>query len=366
MKSDEKNESLNDGGVGGGRRFTPKLKKILIVLAFNAFVSLIVFTGAELAYRWIKLSGIRFEKCHFYEYDEKLGWTPKPGTYRSVTITSERFRQTSPPEIKSPKIKILALGDSVTFGNTVSDNETWPYYLSEQLGCSVINAGVSGYGLDQMVLRLAGVISQVRPALVILSLISDDVWRCELSYRGRYKPYYDIIGGKLKIFNQPVPTPKIIPPGDIWDYSLIIRRLRERFFKGNYFNLREHDRGMEVARRLFSRAQSLCRAEGSDLIIILLPERTNPIVLERETCGELEIFAREMGVAVINFISRLDEQFRGEAEEKAALFEHPFLYSHINSEGNQWIAQQLSDYITEHFPLLSVRIKRANEDSSHY
>ena len=48
---------------------------------------------------------------------------------------------------------ILAVGDSFTFGDEVKDDETWPAHLQQLLGRRVLNAGVSGYGFDQIVLR---------------------------------------------------------------------------------------------------------------------------------------------------------------------------------------------------------------------
>jgi hypothetical protein len=41
----------------------------------------------------------------------------------------------------------LILGDSFTFGDEVSDNETYSYYLQQMLPhTEVINMGVHGYG----------------------------------------------------------------------------------------------------------------------------------------------------------------------------------------------------------------------------
>ena len=55
----------------------------------------------------------------------------------------------------SAKTRILLLGDSFTFGEGVSDDETYAQVLQRALpGAEVINAGVHGYAHDQMLTML--------------------------------------------------------------------------------------------------------------------------------------------------------------------------------------------------------------------
>jgi hypothetical protein len=46
-----------------------------------------------------------------------------------------------------------AFGDSFTHGDEVNSDETWPFRLSQLLGCEVENFGVGGYGQDQAYLK---------------------------------------------------------------------------------------------------------------------------------------------------------------------------------------------------------------------
>ena len=59
-------------------------------------------------------------------------------TFR-VSTNAAAMRGPMPP---SEGPRILALGDSVTFGWGVPDDQTWPALLSERLGLPVLNAGV--------------------------------------------------------------------------------------------------------------------------------------------------------------------------------------------------------------------------------
>jgi len=91
------------------------------------------------------------------------------------------------------------VGDSFTFGDKVEDQQTWPAFLESQLALRAINAGVSGYGLDQSVLRARQLVDSIKPSLVILSLIDDDIERMSYSiFLGRSKPYVSYEHGIVK------------------------------------------------------------------------------------------------------------------------------------------------------------------------
>ena len=79
-----------------------------------------------------------------------------------------------------PRPSILCVGDSFTFGDGVNDHETWPAYLEDITGICVWNAGVFGYGLDQAILRAEQLVPILKPSLVIVSIIEDDIDRCGL------------------------------------------------------------------------------------------------------------------------------------------------------------------------------------------
>ncbi len=49
------------------------------------------------------------------------------------------------PGISTRQCTIVALGDSVTFGLGVNDDEAWPALLARQTGCRVVNAGYPWY-----------------------------------------------------------------------------------------------------------------------------------------------------------------------------------------------------------------------------
>ena len=78
----------------------------------------------------------------FDMYDPSKGWIPKPNL-RDVKAFNDKILNTNSKGLRGKKdfpyaknkekLRILILGDSFTFGDEVSDDETYSYYLQEML-----------------------------------------------------------------------------------------------------------------------------------------------------------------------------------------------------------------------------------------
>src|SRR5262245_21643077 len=109
------------------------------------------------------------------------GWALEPGI-RDMRVFGDKVLNSSalglrgreerayakPPGVR----RVVALGDSFTFGEEVSDDQTYCHQLEALLpGTEVLNLGVHGYGHDQMLLYLEEEGVKYRPDVVLLGFV---------------------------------------------------------------------------------------------------------------------------------------------------------------------------------------------------
>lgn len=97
-----------------------------------------------------------------------------------VEINSHGFRGPEVPLIAPGRTRIVALGDSVTFGNDLAYAETWPAVLERELRASghvvdVLDLGLGGYDTTQEVATLEALGLAFQPAHVILGFCVNDL-----------------------------------------------------------------------------------------------------------------------------------------------------------------------------------------------
>jgi hypothetical protein len=109
-------------------------------------------------YRWANFATERVDllrSAYPVSFDPLLGWIPRPGTSgqdniwgTEVTILEDGIRANGHSTIGWDHPNggvILAVGDSFTFGDEVSDSESWPAWLERHSGRAVVNGGVFGW-----------------------------------------------------------------------------------------------------------------------------------------------------------------------------------------------------------------------------
>jgi hypothetical protein len=141
--------------------------------------------------------------------DNELGYAPTEGfdslilqkgwEAKKVTIDKRGIRSNDNTAAPSKPDKILAVGDSFTFGGQVANSETWPSCLERETGMRVDNGGVFGYGTAQALKRAEVLARAETYSAVILSvLVGRDFERDRLSYRSGFaKPAVIRKDGKL-------------------------------------------------------------------------------------------------------------------------------------------------------------------------
>lgn len=96
----------------------------------------------------------------------------------TVTTNSLGLRGSKEPAAQST-LRVLAVGDSTTFGLGVNDSEAWPAQLAlliekTQPGAEVLNAGVTGYSAYQSLTYLRQQGFALAPDVIILTCGSND------------------------------------------------------------------------------------------------------------------------------------------------------------------------------------------------
>jgi hypothetical protein len=284
-------------------------------------------------------------------YHPTRGWTLQPGLSRitvfnnnTLSSNSRGLRGSSEHAYEKPPgtLRILALGDSFTFGSEVSDNETWTYYLEKLVpGSEVINFGVQGYGHDQMLLYLQEEGVKYHPDIVILGFLAIDMERNVMSFRDSAKPRFILDGRRLVLTNTPVPRVEETLAREPWRSKFVdvLTMLRARYRERSGQIESEKER---ITVALLNEIASTIRAAGAVPLFVYLPCCDE---INRRDMGDGERFffsyCREHGVQSIS----LQRFFREKLERGIHLREGHF---HWGPEEHRTAAEGIREYLAEH------------------
>ena len=169
---------------------SPAHRRLLFALIALLASGGIAMLAAELALRFWGTTAEprRHFRPGIYEPDAELGWRLQPAyqgghvehTFVAQTSTvAQGFRQGgSSLTLEQAQLKVLALGDSCTFGRGVADAETYPAQLQQMLAAEracVVNLGVPGYDTYQELGLLRRWIDPIHPQVLVLGWLPNDV-----------------------------------------------------------------------------------------------------------------------------------------------------------------------------------------------
>ena len=117
-----------------------------------------------------------------YEYTNDTLWELKPTqkgfTYPNNKIATINSYGLRGKEIVSSKESIILLGDSFIFGYAIGDNDTISHNLEEEIKTKqIINGGVPGYGIEQMIELYKKKLRDLNHEIIVLTLIKTDIYR---------------------------------------------------------------------------------------------------------------------------------------------------------------------------------------------
>lgn len=214
--------------------------------------------------------------AQFLLHDDRLGWRNRPD-FAGQHVTRDfavavcfdadgaRCDNSHPAPPPAGAGLVLAIGDSTTFGWGVAAEATFAARLGGRLGLPVRNFGVSGYGSDQQLLQLEGLLRHHRARLVIVTHQDNDVAEVLQTWAyGRHKPVFEWRDGDLQLAHAPVPR------SWLGEYSHLWRTLRKRLGAFETPQLSDADtrRGRELVRHLYRTMQQRCAAKGAHLLLV--------------------------------------------------------------------------------------------------
>lgn len=290
-------------------------------------------------------------------HDPVLGFVPQAGYagadniwHTQVTIDAGGLRSNGPnalPVADAPAV--LAVGDSFTFGDQVSDGDTWPAQLEQLLRRPVRNGGVFGYGFDQTVLRAEQLLERMAIDVVICSLIPDDLKRCELSHRYTPKPWFAFVGDGIELRGVPVPDTSADNALDrqwlrrLMGHSALLDTVfwnaAPSWWVGQPREVAQHPpgTGLALGRALVDRLAQRCAAKHARLLLVLQGQAPEMAAGEPVRAPELLAHAQARGVATLDLATK----FRAMADVDPTL-DARYFAGHMTAAGNRWVAEQLA------------------------
>lgn len=120
-------------------------------------------------------------------FDAEVGYRSRPNQERWMLVGEERgarlttnalgFRGEFPHPERTPSVpRIVAIGDSFTFGLGAEDDETYPAQLGAHLGrVEVLNLSFPGWNVENALLAYRAIGAAYRPDVVVLGFTLDDL-----------------------------------------------------------------------------------------------------------------------------------------------------------------------------------------------
>jgi lysophospholipase L1-like esterase len=159
----------------------PRTKEWVINFSVLLGTLLIFFGGIELA---LRVTGIEkgkpypppiFQSSRNPDISYELKPNIREKAYRNIVTTEEHgFRS---PALSPSKKTIALLGDSITFGYGVADDETLAAQMSKELNntYNVLNTGVPGYTLGQELATYKEKVKKMNPSALVLIFYWNDL-----------------------------------------------------------------------------------------------------------------------------------------------------------------------------------------------
>jgi hypothetical protein len=258
-------------------------KNILLALTTTFLASIMGLILVE-TYFW--KSNDNFFVCEICQFHPQLGWEAIPGktvSNEKITYTTNSLGMRS-NAIDFSKGHILLVGDSVTFGLGVNNNETISHYLEKiNNEHQVLNLGVPGYRIGQYFLNLKRHIDQLNPKIIVLIIYpTNDLDETRKDTRfGISKPFFHYKNEKLIYLN---PEISKYSCSNLYSRSRFLKHITPTLLKDQCATrVIERNKASPTIAKLIDGIRVLGMKKDISTLIVLSPALT---AVERVTCKQ--------------------------------------------------------------------------------
>jgi hypothetical protein len=319
-----------------------------LVIFIEGSISLFLFARDITVLAW--------EAAPYSEYDADLGWISKrnvsiPDFWKKgvgVRTNSQRFRETYDiaPAVAPGKTRVICSGDSFTFGDGVSNADTWCDQLAKRdARIEPVNLGQGGYGTDQAYLKFLRDTKTLAHQVHLFAFIDDDFKRMQsTAFLGIDKPVLILEDGKLRAGNSPVPRTftshmwlNSIPRALLETRSgMFAQRVLNKFGPGKPATASKDAETKAVLRAMFAELKRVNEQRGSRLYLVHLPTLSELGGIDPWD-PFLEETAQAEGIPLIDVVAA----FRSRTDATSLFLVETTAASHYNAAGHAFVAEEI-------------------------
>ncbi len=297
-----KNKPIANKPGAGKQPNAAKLKGWAVNLAVLLATFFVLFLVAEIVWRfalpnsvtpgyWPEENKVYVPELKRMMYANVINLTKSTKEFSYTINTNENgFRDSHEKEKQEGVVRVIGLGDSMTFGNTVEQNETYLYRLEEELNqfwdkegykVEVINLGAGGFGTKEEEIALEKYGLGYEPDLVLVGFYIND-FKDSLNYEKREpseKSVFRVIFSKSRFANWVYWNIKISPAGSriINKLGLNIDQQDEYEFEMALLDKERYDKDARLKESIgyvfssFKKIKKICDENGAKLVVVYVP-----------------------------------------------------------------------------------------------
>lgn len=294
-------------------------KAILILLLTLMTVSLLI-TGSSVLYRKMRIE----EK---YIDQEPYSQTVNSRNFRVVNQNEEYEKE------QDKDLRIICLGDSLTWGHGVADDETYPYYLQKLLNensgksVEVINAGISGSCIIEQLKMYENKCLDLKHDYVILLYSGSDEEDYIIQTLFLEKDWQMVDAGPT------IKNEKIKDLGIVKFAKYRVLQKRHENIRNSIDEVRKSQKGIEMMENMkqdYLRLQQMAGKNGAELVLAFYNAEDNDIILR---------FCMEKNIPMI------DARQYWQGYDKKDLH----IVVHHNAKGNLLLAEMIGEKFSEKY-----------------